>query len=265
MNYYEILGVDKNATPDEIKKAYRKLASTHHPDKGGSTEEFQKIQQAYETLSDSNKRSQYDNPNPFNGSGFHQNNFNFDVNGINIQEIFNQVFGTRGHDPNANRPQVYRTAVLISLEDSYLGNQIPLKIQSHTGIHNITIKVPKGIDNGNQIRYNNMINGATLIVDFRIQPNLNFDRKGNDIYTTHQISVLDLVIGTEIEVKTLSGKTLSVSIPPKTQPHMQFRISGEGMPILSGTTNGDHIIVLKPFVPANIHQDILDSIKNHKQ
>ena len=92
MDYYTVLGIDKTASSQDIKKAYRKLASQNHPDKGGDKEKFQKIQEAYAVLSDENKRAQYDNPQP---QGF---NFNFG-GGDDINDIFSQIFGQRRGNP----------------------------------------------------------------------------------------------------------------------------------------------------------------------
>ena len=108
MDHYSTLGVGKNATPDDIKKSYRKLASKHHPDKGGDTATFQKIQVAYDVLSDPEKRQQYDSPAP---QGFPGAGFNFHGGGFNMDEIFGQMF--RQHQQQQQQ-QVYRTTVWIT-------------------------------------------------------------------------------------------------------------------------------------------------------
>ena len=102
MDYYKTLGVNRNASPDEIKKAYRKMAAQHHPDKGGDTATFQKIQEAYDTLSDPQKKHQFDNPNPFGNMNFHNQGgtpfgFQFHQQSFNINDIFGQMFGQQGH------------------------------------------------------------------------------------------------------------------------------------------------------------------------
>jgi curved DNA-binding protein len=259
MDHYQTLGVAKNATPDEIKKAYRKLASQHHPDKGGDTVMFQKIEEAYRILSDPEQRQQYDMPQPqgfsnFNGPG----GFNFNVNGMDMGDIFNQMFGGQ-----RSRPQkpMFRTTVAISLQQSYSGSQQVLNLQTQQGISSVTVNIPKGVDNGNQIRYDNLIDGASLIVEFRVHPDLKFDRQGSDLYTNFKISVLDLIVGTKVEFTTLSGKTFEVNVPPNTQPFMQLKIAGQGMPIPNTNRYGDQILLLKPFIPDKMDSRIIDSIK----
>jgi DnaJ-class molecular chaperone len=264
MDHYTTLGVAKNAAPDEIKKAYRKLASQHHPDKGGDKAKFQDIQAAYDTLSDPNKRQQYDNPAP---QGFHTQG------GVppGFEHIFGQMFG--GGSPfgdmfgqqRRNQPQTFRTTVGITLEQAYNGGEQILKLQTPTNVHAVTIQIPKGINNGNQMRIDNVIDGASLIVDFRVEPHLKYDRQGNDLLCNQQISVLDLIVGTSFEFTTLSGKTLEVTVKPKTQPYMQLKLAGQGMPILNSTAYGDQIILFKPFIPDIIDEQIVNSIAAYKQ
>ena len=266
MDHYKTLGVAKNATPDEIKKSYRKLASKHHPDKGGDTATFQKIEEAYRILSDPQQRQQYDNPmpqgNPFAGFQQQPGGFNFNFNG-DINDLFGQMF-QQHHQRHPNQPHAYRTSISISLEQSYTGGSQPLRLQTPNGIHAVNIEIPKGVIDGGQMRYDSLIPNANLIVEFRVAPHLKFDRKCVDLYCNQQVSVLDLIVGSSFEFKTISGKTLEVRIPPKTQPHMQLKIAGEGMPISGSTLHGDQIILLKPFVPDKIDDEITQSILRSK-
>jgi DnaJ-class molecular chaperone len=266
MDHYNTLGVAKNATPDEIKKAYRKLASQHHPDKGGDKAKFQDIQAAYDTLSNPDKRQQYDNPMP---QGFQQQGF---PQGHPFNDIFSQMFGGGGNpfDPFGQQrrqqpqQQVFRTTINISLEQAYHGGEQILKLQTPTNTHAVTIQIPKGIQNGNQMRIDNVLDGASLIVDFRIEPNLKYDRQGNDLICNHSISVLDLIIGTTFEFTTLSGKTLEVTVKPRTQPYIQLKLAGQGMPIYNSPGYGDQIILLKPFIPDTIDEQVINSISQQK-
>ena len=263
MDHYSTLGVSKTATPDEIKKAYRKLASLHHPDKGGDKAKFQDIQAAYDTLSNPDKRQQYDNPMP---QGFHQQG------GMpqGFEHIFGQMFGGGNpFDPFNQRrqqpqQQVFRTTISISLEQAYYGGEQILKLQTPTNVHAVTIQVPKGIQNGNQMRIDKVVDGASLIVDFRVEPHLKYDRQGNDLICNHSISVLDLIIGTSFEFTTLSGKTLEVTVKPRTQPYIQLKLASQGMPIYNTSAYGDQIILLKPFIPDIIDETVIDSISQQK-
>ena len=263
MDHYSTLGVTKTSSPDEIKKAYRKLASQHHPDKGGDKAKFQDIQVAYDTLSDPNKRQQYDNPAP---QGFHQQG------GVppGFEHIFSQMFGGGNpFDPFNQRrqqpqQQVFRTTINITLQQAYHGGEQILKLQTPTNTHAVTIQVPKGIQNGNQMKIDNVLDGASLIVDFRVEPHLKYDRQGNDLICNHPISVFDLIVGTTFEFTTLSGKTLEVTVKPKTQPHIQLKLSGQGMPIYNTSAFGDQIILLKPFIPDIIDEQVINSILQQK-
>ena len=263
MDHYNTLGVAKNATPDEIKKAYRKLASQHHPDKGGDKAKFQDIQAAYDTLSSPEKRQQYDNPMP---QGFHHQG------GMpqGFEHIFGQMFGGGNpFDPFNQRrqqpqQQVFRTTINVTLEQAFNGGEQLLKLQTPTNVHAVTIQIPKGIQNGNQMKIDNVLDGASLVVDFRIEPHLKYDRQGNDLVCNHSISVLDLIIGTSFEFTTLSGKTLEVTVKPRTQPYIQLKLAGQGMPIYNTNGYGDQIILLKPFIPDIIDETVINSISQQK-
>jgi DnaJ-class molecular chaperone len=264
MSHYQTLGVAKTATPDEIKKAYRKLASQHHPDKGGDTATFQKIEEAYRILSDPQQRQQYDSPmpqgNPFGGT---PGGFNFNFNGHDLNDLFGQMFNQH-HQRHPNQPHVYRTSLNITLEQSYSGGSQPMKLQTPTQLYAVNIEIPKGVIDGGQMRFDNLIPNASLIVEFRVAPHLKFERKGVDLYCNQQVSVLDLIVGSTFEFTTISGKTLEVRIPPKTQPHKHIKISGEGMPIHGSHLHGDQIILIKPFVPDIIDEEITQSILRFK-
>lgn len=266
MDHYSTLGVPRSASQEEIKKAYRKLAMQHHPDRGGDQEKFTQVQQAYDVLGDPQKRQEYDNPprpSPFQDFG-PQGGFSFNVNGFDLNDLFNQAFGGQQHNPFGQRNKnVYRTRVMVSLIDAYRGNEQVLKLNTPQGTKVINIKVPLGVQSGDHIKYENVIDNAVLIIEFVVTPDLRFDRKGLDLYSNFPISVLDLIVGTKIQFKTISDRTLEVTVRPNTQPYMQLKIPGEGMPNNSGGF-GDQILLLKPFIPDNIHSDIIDSIKRHQ-
>lgn len=257
MDHYTTLGVDRKASPEDIKKAYRKLASTHHPDKGGDTAKFQQIQTAYDTLSDPQKREEFDNPQP-QMRGF-PGGFNFTGGHHPFGEMFGEIFKHHQQQQRAQQ-QLYRTSVWVTLEQVYSGGEQALQLQSQTGIHTAKVAIPKGIQDGGQVRCDGVIGDAVLIVEFRVHPHLKFGRHGQDLTANHSISVLDLIVGTSFEFTTISGKTLEVSIPPKTQPLSQMRIAGSGLPIPGTAAFGDQIVLLKSFIPAIIDQSIIDSI-----
>jgi curved DNA-binding protein len=259
MDHYTTLGVARNATTDEIKKAYRKLASQHHPDKGGDKTKFQQVQEAYSVLSDPEKRASYDSPRP---QGF-PGGFSFHGEQFDLNDLFGQVF--RDHNgPRVNRKQVFRTRVDITLQDAYNGTSKILELGTMNGKKVIDIKVPPGVNQGDQMRFDNVMDNGILMVEFNIMPDLRFDRKGNDLYCNHSINVLDLIAGTDFRFKTISGKELNVTIKPKTQPYQNVRLHGQGMPIVNTNNYGDQYILLKPFIPDNIDNEIIDSILRNR-
>lgn len=258
MDHYQTLGINKNATIDEIKVAYRRLASKHHPDKGGDTATFQKIEEAYRILSDPDSRQKYDNP-PSHHQQF--GGFGFDVPGFDLNSIFGAMFGQNNSQP---RQPVFRTGVNITLRDAYTGSRQSLKLQTQSGQKLITVDIPKGVKNGDQLRYDNVIEGGVLVIEYRVVPDLKWDRRGNDLISNHNISVLDLIAGTRFLFTTISGKTLEVVVKPKTQPHTQLKIPGQGMPILNTADYGDQIIVLYPYMPDNIDDTIIQSINKFR-
>jgi curved DNA-binding protein len=255
MDYYSILGLEKNASPEEIKKAYRKLASQHHPDKGGDTSKFQQIQEAYSILGDVEKRREYDNPI--------KHDFGFNQNTHDINEIFSQIFGQRHHQWH-NQKQLLRTSLNLSLLDAYKGSSQIVKLQSNYGVKVLDIKIPPGVRTGDQIKYDNIVENSILIVQFNVMPDLKFDRKGNDLYCNHSVSVLDLIVGNSFIFETISNKKIEVKIPPLTQPYIQLKLNGHGMPIPNTNRFGDQLILLKPFIPDNIHDDIVQSILRNR-
>jgi len=272
-DHYQTLGVAKNATPDEIKKAYRRLAAIHHPDKGGDTAEFQKVQAAYETLSDPQKKQEYDNPNPFGQSGFpggQSFNFNFGGpggfgfhhQGFDINDLFGGMFGQRPHHGRPHQPS-YRTQVWVTLEQVLTGEELTLELQVGMTPHTVKIKTPQGIDNGQSMRFDNLIKDSILVVEFRIKPHPRFERNGGDLFSQLEVSVLDLIVGSTVKFTTLSGKQLDVTIKPNTQPGTQLRIQGEGLPM--GMNNGDQYLLIKAVIPAIIDSSIIDAINNSKK
>jgi len=260
-DHYKTLGVDKNASPDDIKKAYRRLAGQHHPDKGGDTAKFQQIQQAYETLSDPEKKQQYDNPNPFGGGmpgGFHQGfpggfhfNHSFDIN-----DIVGQMFG--GQRPQFQ--QQYRTTIWVSLEQVLSGGEQVLQMNGPNGPSTVKVDIPKGVENGATLRYDNLIQNGILLIEFRVHPHQQYERVGQNLQSVKRISVLDLIVGTEFEFTTLNGKTFNVQVKAGTQPDSTLRIYSQGLPLMNGPGLGDQLILIKPFIPDKIDSQITDSI-----
>jgi len=257
-NPYQTLGIERDANPDEIKRAYRKLASQHHPDKGGDKSKFQEIQSAYETLTDPNKKAAFENPfQAFGGGGFRPDApFDFET-------IFN-VFGTRFQHPHAQRKQQARMSLWITMRDSVEGGRKAISLGTNTGTHAVNIEIPVGINDGDSVHYGNIgINNLDLIVTFRIHPDPKWQRQDSNLITEHTVSIWELIIGGETIIRDIMGNNLSVTITPNTQPGTMVRLRGRGIPTKSGT-NGDVLVKLQGRIPDSISPELLELIRQNQ-
>jgi curved DNA-binding protein len=257
-NYYSTLGVDRTSTPDQIKQAYRKLASQHHPDKGGDTARFQEIQEAYAVLSDAAKRQQYDNPMP----QFSQSNTPFD---------FDAIFNIFGADLRGQRRPSPRLSIWIALADVVTGGPRTMSIQTDAGINQIEIDIPQGIRDNDNIRYPELgPGGQDLIVNFRIRPDAKWQHDGTNIITEVIVDIWDLVLGSELTITDILNKELIVRIPPETQPQAILRARGRGLPARklngdrTGTAPGDLLIKLNAKIKSPIDPSIIDAIRKSR-
>jgi DnaJ-class molecular chaperone len=256
-DHYTTLGVARTATQDEIKKAFRKLASQHHPDKGGDTQKFQEIQAAYDTLGDAAKRQQYDNPQPqFQGfSGGPQ---------FNMGDIFSQMFG--GQSPFGQqqpRRNHVRMSLWITLLDVARGGRRPVALGTQAGTSTVEIEIPLGINDGDNVQYPGIApGGQDLVIQFRIQPHAEFQRQGLNLVTTHKVSVWTLILGGETEVQTVEGNRLVVKVTPHTQPGTTLRLRSQGLRDQSGQ-KGDLMVQIQTEIPMTIAPEIITAIQNH--
>ena len=260
-DYYKTLGVDRTATPDQIKQAYRRMASLHHPDKGGDTAQFQEIQEAYATLSDDAKRSMYDRGGNPNNTQFHSGpGFDFDA-------IFN-IFGA---DLRGQRRSAPRMELWIALEDVAVGGSRTVSIQVNGTVSNVEINIPPGIQNNDNVRYPGVApGGQDLIIIYRIKPHARWQTDGVNIVTEHVVDIWDLVLGSDITVQDLLGNDLVMTIPPETQPGALLRARGRGLPArqLSGdrisVNRGDLLVQLRGKIFGPVDKNIVDAIRKSR-
>jgi curved DNA-binding protein len=256
-DYYSILGVSRTAGADEIKRAYRKLASQHHPDKGGDTARFQEIEEAYRVLSDPQQRAAHDNPQP---QGF-PGGFNFHNQPFDFNNIFN-MFGTQ-FNPGQGRPRQMqaRMSLWIQLADVASGGKRTVSVGSHAGNQIVELEIPLGVEDGASVAYPGMApGGIDLVVTFRIHPNPRWQRDGFNLYTDCKVSVWTLITGGEITVRDILNRELNVTIPPMMQPGQTLRCRGRGLPDRSNNP-GDMMIRVQAEIPQNIPQDLLALIR----
>lgn len=267
-DYYSVLGISKTATPDDIKKAYRKLALQYHPDRNKAKEadqKFKDVTKAYEVLSDPQKKQTYDQmghssyeqtgggqQGPFGGAQGGQygpftysystggDGAGFDFGGSDPFDIFEQFFG--GASPFGQRAQrrpVY--SLTIDFMEAVKGVEKKVTIDGKSQ----TIKIPKGVDSGTRIRFNSY----DIVVDVR--SSAKFKREGTNVITDEEISFVKAALGTIIKVETVQG-VVELKIPSGTQPDTVIRLRGKGIPNLRSSGFGDHYVRIKVVVPKNL-------------
>jgi curved DNA-binding protein len=238
-NYYNTLGVDRNANQDDIKKAYRKMAAQHHPDRGGDTAKFQEVQAAYETLSDADKRAQYDNPQPQHqqfGNGFPPG----------FEDIFGQMFGGnpfgdifgRGQHRPPQRNRTLNIQTSITLEEAHSGKVMIANLQLPSGRDQVLeIKIPAGIQDGMTLRLAEMgedtipnIPRGDIHLTVSVTSHPVFTRQGDDLVRSIQINCIDAMLGKTVYVDSIDGTRLEIKVPAGTQHGQVMSAAGYGMP-----------------------------------
>jgi len=264
MDHYETLGVSRDADASEIKKAYRKLAGKHHPDKGGDEAQFKKVQEAYETLSDPQKRAQYDNPSPF-GEGFEfnfrQGGDPFSGQGSPFADIFGDIFGQRQH-PVRNPDQ--RVSITISLRDAYFGNEYIINTPSGA----VNFKVPAGTGDGDTYRIPGkgyqrfqQLPPGDLMIQVRLDFPPEWNKEGNNLYVRIGVDALDAVTGTEVTIEHINGKQYRVKVPAGCQQNQKIKMRGLGFPNPNTSMAGDLIAIAHIEVPT-IHDEEIIKVLN---
>jgi curved DNA-binding protein len=266
MDYYNILGVNKNSSQDEIKKAYRKLAAQHHPDRGGDTKKFQEIQAAYDTLSDPQKRELYDNPPQHPQGGFH-----FRSNGFppGFDDFFEQAFGNMfGRRQQRNRNLNLQTR--ISLEEAFWGKDFIANVKLPSGKEQVLeIKIPRGINDGVTIKLSGLGDNSIpelprgdIYLTVQVEPHAEFKRQANDLIKEISVNCLDAIVGKTIEFKSIENKFLEVNINPGIQHGQFISIPDHGMPDMNNNNvRGRLLLHVNISIPTNLDKVQIDKIK----
>jgi DnaJ-class molecular chaperone len=261
MDYYEVLGVSKNANDTDIKKAYRRLASQHHPDKGGDAAEFQKIQEAYEVLSNPQSRTQYDMRGRFQGNS----HMGFSPGG-NPFDIFTDSFAFNRPAPRRN-PNAAGD-VSITLEQAFTGTEIVFEV----GGSNEVIHLLPGIRDNTRLRVPGKgprrfkdAPPGDLIVRVHVQCPADTQRINNDLYKTVKVNALDAIAGGDVAIDLIDRKRVSLKIPAGTNSGSKFKLAGKGMPEYNNPMQrGDLYVVVDIDIPKLTnpkHIELVNTIK----
>ncbi len=284
-DYYQILGVAKNASESDLKAAYKKMAREHHPDmvadsdKKAAEERFKEINEAYQVLSDPQKRQMYDqfgHVGTGQNSGFGQGAgtggqwgpFTYSYSGAGAQDfdpfdIFEEFFGFRGFG-GARKPKKGKNLyyeLRVDFAEAISGVEKEVRIESGTA----HINIPKGVRDGTELRFagkgmpgpNNVPNGD-LFITIRVATPREFQRVGDNLGTSIEISFVTAILGGEVEVPVVSLEskngvgTAKLKIPGGTQSGTQFRLGGKGMPRLQGSGRGDVVVRVLVAIPKKI-------------
>lgn len=288
-DYYDILGVSKGSSLDEIKKAYRKLALEWHPDRNkaaGANEKFKEINEAYAVVSDPKKRQSYDQfghaafsreagsgfagqQGPF-GGGQGPFTYTYSTGGppaggfgadfIDPFEIFEQFFGG-GFSPRQARARREVYEITIDFMDAARGVTKEVHVpagRAGDGSVRKTIKIPAGVDTGSRIRFDDF----DIQVDVR--PNKEFKREGNDLVVDKEITYTQAALGAVVEVSTIDGP-LKIRVQPGTQPGTLIRLRGKGVPHVRGSGRGDQYVRIQLTIPTHLsrrQRELLEELEN---
>lgn len=271
-DYYQTLGVGPSANSEEIKKAYRRLANQHHPDKGGDQAKFKDISVAYDTLSNDQKRQEYDMMRQgggpqvrFTTGGFQDFNDIFGGgNPFGGGHPFNDIFGRR-----MQRNRDLNIQCSISLLDSYLGKQLEANYRLPSGRNQtVVINVPPGIQHGETIRYGGLGDDSIpnaprghLNVTIIVEPHPNFRREGDDLVTSVSISPIEAMIGCKRTVHSITGKELPIDIRPGVMHDTEFASNGQGFSNPHSGQKGRFVTQIKIATPVITDPTLIEKLK----
>jgi len=286
-DYYQLLGVKKSASPEEIKKAYRKLAMKYHPDhtKGdkAAEEKFKKISEAYAVLSDKEKRKEYDT---FGAEGFRQRFSQEDIfRGFDFGDIFREFgfggdffsgrgrgsgmrfnfgggspFGSQAGQQQARMKGsdlVYELP--LTLKEVANGTTKTVSLQHQGYSEKVTVKIPKGLISGKKLRLAGKgspspLGGppGDLFIQAKVLNDPKYRAEKYDLYLNQELKLSEVLLGTSISVSTLDDKKLSLKIPPGTSPGTKMRMPGHGLPNMKGNKKGDLYVKIQVKLPGQL-------------
>ena len=257
MDYYKILGVPRGATEDEIKKAYRKLAMTHHPDRGGDEEQFKKIKEAYEKLTSGQATEHYNHGHGFGGFQDLHEMFNMGRRAGGRNWSFSS-----GWDEELRNPDI-SLSVPCSLEEAHAGFSKEIEFKLPSGeLKTMTVSFPPGTTKDIKIRFageGGVMMPATPPGDLYVKANIEshpiWRVDGNDLSAMLEITVWQAMFGTTVEFDDIGGATMQITVPPGTQSRSQLRLKGKGMNIRGSTIRGNAFLEVIVKIPKLSEED----------
>lgn len=258
MDHYETLGVSRSASASEIKKSYRKLASQHHPDKGGDANKFKEIQKAYETLSNPERKQMYDQFGTDDPQQFQQGGFGGFQQDFDLGDIFDGVFGHRAR-PTKNPDSVAN--VHVNWSDAYNGGDIIIEVNGKR----LNVHIPAGTRDLTKIRLHQQghsrireLPPGDLIVRVHIQYPHNMERHNDDVYMPLDITSIDAITGNEVMFSHFTGKRINLKIPKGSQTDSKLRLSGYGFPNPQTGVKGNCFVILRIVTPNITNEEHLE-------
>jgi len=278
-DFYKILGVDKKASADEIKKKYRSLARDLHPDKNQGNvaleEKFKAVSEAYDILSDSKKRAEYDEARSMferggfrvptgGGQNYQGGDFGDIFGGGNPQDIFANLFGGGGRR-GPRKGSDLQTESTITFKESVFGTTLDLKLNTDgNGPQNISARVPAGVNDGAKIRVKGKgapgeAGPGDLFIQLQVKPHAIFSRKGENLILTLPVTFAEAALGADIKVPTLAGDDVTVRLAAGTPTGRVLRVKGRG--IKKGAITGDLLVTIEVQVPRKAEGKAEEAIK----
>jgi curved DNA-binding protein len=292
-DYYKILGVKKDASDEEIKKAYRKLAMKYHPDhtKGDKTaeEKFKKISEAYAVLSDKEKRTEYDT---FGAEGFRQRFSQEDIfRSFDFGDIFREFgfgsdffsgrgrgmrfnFGSSPYGSQTRQQQAQMKGsdlvyeLPLTLQEVASGTSKIVSLQQQRQSQKVTVKIPKGMITGKKLRLAGKGNpspyggpAGDLYIQAKVLNDPQYRVEDHDLYMMRELKLSEALLGTRLSVPTLDDKQLNLKIPPGTKPGTKMRMSGHGLPHMKGNKRGDLYVEIQLKMPKQLTKEQLELIE----